>query len=380
MKQILLTFIRQVFITYFKPAMIWMIFLSFPVCHAQKYFAEFPAECNPVQIGLKLSERFLESGHASPRLISYPEVCTWYGALRFADVTKNKKLLDSLEARFQPLYTTESHLFPKKNHVDFNMFGSLPLELYRLTGDVKYFKLGMSYADSQWELPEQATPVQKAYADRGLSWQTRMWIDDMYMITILQSKAYQVTGDFKYIDRAAKEMVAYLDSIQQPNGLFYHAPDVPFYWARGNGWFAVGMAEMLSYLPEDHPDRPRIMKGYLEMMKTLKNHQNKSGTWYQLIDKPDSWVETSGSAMFVYAMIQGVKNKWLDANEYGKAARKGWIGLVPYINADGDVTEVCKGTGKKNDEQFYYDRPRIVGDFHGQAPMLWCASALIDNI
>lgn len=379
MKHVLMLKIGSIFTSYAIVFVAGMMFVFFPACHAQDCFTKFPPECNPEQIGLKLSERFLVSGHMSPRLISYPEVCTWYGALRFAEVTRNRKLQDRLEARFQPLYTTESHLLPKKNHVDFNMFGSLPLELYILTDDVKYRSLGLSYADTQWELPENATDIQKAYAERGLSWQTRMWIDDMYMITILQIKAYQATGDFKYIDRAAKEMVAYLDSIQQPNGLFYHAPDVPFYWARGNGWFAVGMAELLSKLPMSHPDHPRILRGYLRMMKTLKNHQNGQGTWYQLIDKPDSWVETSGSAMFVYALILGVKNGWLDEKEYGEAARKGWIGLVPYVNADGDLTEVCKGTGKKNDEQYYYDRPRIVGDFHGQAPMLWCAYALINN-
>lgn len=165
---------------------IWGIFL--PVCHAQECLTKFPEECNLERIGLKLAERFLASGHMSPRLISYPEVCTWYGALRFADVTNNKELQDRLEARFQPLYTTEKHLFPKKNHVDFNMFGSLPLELYNLTKNVKYYDLGISYADAQWELPEDATPEQRAYAARGLSWQTRMWIDDMYMITIYSQK------------------------------------------------------------------------------------------------------------------------------------------------------------------------------------------------
>lgn len=196
---------------YAKSIWVWIILGIFlPVCHAQECLTKFPEECNPERIGLKLAERFLASGHMSPRLISYPEVCTWYGALRFADVTNNKELQDRLEARFQPLYTTEKHLFPKKNHVDFNMFGSLPLELYNLTKNVKYYDLGISYADAQWELPEDATPEQRAYAARGLSWQTRMWIDDMYMITILQSKAYQVTGDSKYMDRAAKEMVAYL--------------------------------------------------------------------------------------------------------------------------------------------------------------------------
>lgn len=58
----------------------------------------------------------------------------------------------------------------------------------------------------------------------------------MFMITILQSQAYRVTGDNKYIDRTAKEMVYYLDELQRENGMFYHAPDVPYFWARGNGW------------------------------------------------------------------------------------------------------------------------------------------------
>lgn len=53
------------------------------------------------------------------------------------------------------------------------------------------------------------------------------------------------------------------------------------------------------------------------------------------------------------------------------------VALVPYINKDGDVEEVCVGTGKKNDLQYYYDRPRIIGDYHGQAPMLWCTYALL---
>lgn len=117
------------------------------------------------------------------------------------------------------------------------MFGSLPLELYWVTKDERYKELGLPYADTQWEVPEDAKPSEKEWAEKGYSWQTRLWIDDMYMITIVQTHAYKVTNDSKYIDRAAKEMVMYLDELQRPNGLFYHAPDVPFYWGRGNGWW-----------------------------------------------------------------------------------------------------------------------------------------------
>lgn len=113
-------------------------------------------------------------------------------------------------------------------------------------GGDNYRELGMRYADSQWETPEELKPEQKAFADKGYSWQTRVWIDDMFMITTVQSQAYRTTGNLKYIDRAAREMVMYLNEIQCPNGLFYHSPQAPFFWARGNGWMAAGMAELLS--------------------------------------------------------------------------------------------------------------------------------------
>ena len=259
------------------------------------------------------------------------------------------------------------------------MFGSLPLDMYRVTKDKKYLYLGLPYADSQWEVPANAKPKEKEWAEKGYSWQTRLWIDDMYMITIVQTHAYKVTKDRKYIDRAAKEMVMYLDELQRPNGLFYHAPDVPFYWGRGNGWMAAGMSELLCCLPKKHKDRARILEGYQKMMKSLKEYQNADGLWNQLIDKSDCWTESSGSAMFTFAFIMGVKNGWLDAEEYAPAARKAWLALVPYVNEKNQVREVCVGTNKKNDLQYYYDRPRRTGDYHGQGPVLWCTVALLEK-
>ena len=92
----------------------------------------------------------------------------------------------------------------------------------------------------------------------GLTGETRFWIDDMYMITLLQVQAYRATGDRKYLDHAALEMAAYLvDIFQQPNGLFFHAPDVPFFWGRGNGWVAAGMTELLISLPDGQSQSAR---------------------------------------------------------------------------------------------------------------------------
>jgi rhamnogalacturonyl hydrolase YesR len=342
---------------------------------------QFPEGFAPKEIGVLLAKRFIPSKHFLTRdqYILYPEVCAWLGALRFAEIARDTVLFQQLQRRFDPLFSDEKALLPPMNHVDFNMFGSLPLELYQVTKDKKYLDLGLSYADSQWELPPDAADEQKTWMEKGLTWQTRMWIDDMYMITIVQSQAYKVTGNPEYIDRTAREMVVYLDELQRSNGLFYHAPDVPFFWGRGNGWMATGMTELLKLLPENHPDRPRIMNGYLTMMKCLKQYQTEKGMWNQLVDDSECWAETSCSAMFAYAIITGVKKGWLEAKEYAPVARKAWIALVSYINEEGDVTEICVGTNKKNDRQYYYDRPRMTGDFHGQAPVLWCAHALIEK-
>ena len=362
--------------------------LMFSSLQAQEYnLTKFPKGSTPLEVGNRIANKFIVTPHTrfgnpraekAPNYITYPDACAWLGALWLGKGTKNEPLLDKLKDRFEPLFSTEQKMLPRMNHVDHNVVGAVPLELYiQKKGDQRYYDLGMRYADTQWEAPVDATPEQKAYADKGYSWQTRIWIDDMFMITTIQSQAYRATGDRKYIDRAAREMAMYLKKIQRPNGLFYHSPEAPFFWARGNGWMAAGMAQLLSILPKDNSDRTTIMEAYKKMMNTLKQNQDPDGMWHQLIDEPASYKETSGTAMFTYAMIVGVKHGWLDKKEYGTAARKGWLALVTYINENDEITNVCEGTNIKNDKNHYMNRKQITGDLHAHAPLLWCAVALL---
>lgn len=329
---------------------------------------QWPQGYDPRELGTKVAQHFLTSPHFHPDRIVYPEVCAWYGALELARVTSNSELISKLQARFDPLFTTEAALLPPSGqHVDFSMFGSLPFELYLLTKDKRYLDLGLKYADAQWSKPDA----------QGLTDETRFWVDDMYMITIVQVQAFRATGDHKYLDRAATQMAAYLDKLQQPNGLFFHAPDVPFFWGRGNGWFAAGMTELLRDLPHDHPHHARIERGYQTMLAALLRYQPPAGAWRQLIDRNDSWPETSGTGMFAFGLISGVRTERLSTATYGPAARRAWIALAGYVDQNNDVTSVCEGTNKKNDLEYYLLRKRRTGDFHGQAPLLWTAAALL---
>jgi rhamnogalacturonyl hydrolase YesR len=359
---------------------------------AKSQLDSWPKGSSPKEIGTRVAEHFIATPHTNfgrpgrPGSITYPETCTWYGALTFAQLARNATLTKQLVARFDPLFGPEADLIPTADHVDPSVFGAVPFELFIQTRDSRYLEIGKTIADRQWSpptperlaslKPEDRQVVEEAVKD-GLSQQTRFWIDDMYMITMLQAQAFRATRERAYIDRAGREMAVYLEKLQQPNGLFYHAPDVPFFWGRGNGWMAAGMAELLRSLPKDHPNRARIMDGYRKMMATLLTHQGENGTWRQLIDRPESWPESSCTGMFTFALITGVKQRWLDAATYAPAARKAWLGLITYINDDADVREVCEGTNKKNDYQYYLDRKRNVGDLHGQAPVLWSASAFL---
>jgi len=332
---------------------------------------DWPAGTGPREVGERVAMRFLASPHLiNPQFsaIHYAEVGTWYGALTFAQRSGDKALRARLVERFQPFFGNERALVPPPNHVDNSVFGALPLEIYLQTHRAKYRAMGLAMADAQW-----ADPL-----PNGLSQQTRFWIDDMFMITALQTQAWRATNDKRYVDRAAAGMVAYLARLQQPNGLFFHASDSPFFWGRGNGWMAAGMAMLLDTLPESHPQRPAIMEAYRKMMATLLLHQSADGMWRQLIDQPSAWPESSSTGMFTFAFVTGVNRGWLDAATYAPAARRAWIALAGYVNENAEVREVCVGTGAGHDVQYYLDRPRSVGDLHGQAPVLWTASALLE--
>ena len=356
------------------------IFATVLPAGAQSYFTNWPAGTSPQEVGKRVAENFvarkLEVEEGKRKSVIYPEVCAWYGSLAVAQLTNDQDLRQRLIAKFAPLLAEHAGWISPDAHVDMRVFGVVPLEIYLQMKEPKYLDLGRGLADKQWD---------KTTSD-GITAEARYWIDDMYMITAVQVQAFRASRDPKYLDRAALTMAAYLDKLQQPDGLFFHAADSPFYWGRGNGWVAAGMAELLRSLPKNHPKRARILAGYRKMMASLLKYQAADGLWRQLIDHPDVWPETSSTGMFTFAMVTGVKNGWLPGKTYGPAARKAWLGLIKHIDAQANVTDVCVGTNKANAEvgsdretqlKYYLARQRRTGDLHGQAPVLWSASALM---
>lgn len=337
--------------------------------------AGFPAGCAPEEIGLRVVENLLSRPFMTTTFlrnrgsIHYAEICTAYGALGFADATKNRDLLLRLEKRYRPIVDEKNSAFiPEGFHGDFTVFALVPLELYRLRGDKRFYHLGMRMVDEQWKDPNP---------EDGLTWQARWWIDDAYMIASVDALATRITGDQTYVNNSGLLLDAYCRKLQHASGLLPHTEKVPYYWGRGVGWVAAGLTEQLGTMKTDHPLYDDILGYYKKLMAGLLPLQAESGLWRQLLDDPEAWEETSCTGMFTYAYITGIKRGWLDEETYGPAARRGWLALCSMLNENGQMKDVCIGTNEEHGKDAYLKRQRVTGDFHGQAPVLWCAHALL---
>jgi len=296
----------------------------------------------------------------------YQRVCAYYGACKLSESIGDPSILQAMEVSYIPFL--EGKRSPRKGHVDYNVFGIWPFEMYRQTGDEGYLKLAKELADDEFSDPRED----------GLSPYTRFWVDDMYMVGSLQVQAYKSTGKNIYLDRAALTLKVYCDSLQKDNGLFFHREDVPFYWGRGNGWAAVALTEVLMVLPRHHLHYPALKDAYTLMMASLKGYQGEDGMWHQLLDYPESFPESSCTGMFLFAMASGLNKGLLPETEYRASVMKGWNALASYVKENGKTRNVCIGTNARNSEFHYLKRLRKTGDFHGQAAVLWATGAMAE--
>lgn len=342
----------------------------------ESLLAQLEPGAAPADLGRRVAEN-LAARPLGEGEIHYAQACTWHGALRVAEELRDTDLSQRLIARYAPLLQPQGAAWlPSRAHVDDRVFGIVPLEIARQTREQRYLDAGLRFADAQW---------QTTTAD-GISTEARYWIDDLFLIPALQVQAYRATGQGIYLERAALTMSAYLRRLQQPNGLFHHTQTSPVFWGRGNGWVAVGMTELLLDLPANHALRPQILGCFQHMFSALASYPDMTGGFRQLIDVRDSWLEMSGTAMFTFAMVSGLRHRWLEAERFLPIARDAWHCLADHVDADGNLNSVCPGTGEayhhvgsdpEAQARYYLRRPRERGDLHGQAPLLWASAALL---
>ncbi|GAB3537657.1 glycoside hydrolase family 88 protein [Pontibacter brevis] len=210
-----------------------------------------------------------------------------------------------------------------------------------------------------------------------------IWADDLFMSVSFLSRMGKLTGEQKYFDDAAQQVIQFSNYLWDADkGIYYHCYHSDTeehgvaYWARANGWMFMAQADLLAALPQNHPKRSELLQIFRRQADGIARYQSESGLWHNLIDKIDSYEEVSATAMYVFGMATGVKNGWLPV-DYGYVAEQGWSGILRKIGTEGNVTDVCTGTGIMPSLTFYYKRPTDVNTPMGEGPVMRAGVAML---
>ena len=214
-----------------------------------------------------------------------------------------------------------------------------------------------------------------------------LWLDDMFMSVPALAQMGKYSGDSKYFDEAVKQVLAFSKRMfNYEKGLYMHGwvqemdEHPQFHWARANGWAIMTLVELLEVLPDTHEGYPSVLELLQRHIKGLSKYQSEYGFWHQLIDKNDSYLETSATAIYTYSIARAINRGYVDAKVYGPMVCLAWNAVSTKINEKGQVEGTCVGTGMGFDPAFYYYRPINVFAAHGYGPVLLAGAEMIQLV
>jgi unsaturated rhamnogalacturonyl hydrolase len=218
---------------------------------------------------------------------------------------------------------------------------------------------------------------------RSFPRQWTLWADDLYMSVPFLARMGELSGVNAYFDDGARQVINFHKYLfNREVELMYHCwysdvarPGIAF-WGRANGWALMAEVELLDRLPRDHPRRDTLLQLLRRHIAGIVRYQSTSGLWHQLLDRDSSYLETSCSAMFTYAMARAIRKGYISP-EFTAAAHRGWDGVMTRIRSDGKIEGICAGTGVSDDISYYYQRPTPLNDVHGTGAVLLAGAEVL---
>ncbi|MFT3739491.1 MAG: glycoside hydrolase family 88 protein [Breznakibacter sp.] len=249
----------------------------------------------------------------------------------------------------------EIHLYKVETYnIDYINPGKILFDVYEQTGDRKY-KLAMDRLAAQMKMHPRT--LEGAFWHK-LIYQHQIWLDGLYMGAPFLAR-YAVAFDQPGLmdDVVNQFLVCAKHTYDAKTGLYYHAWDEsktqrwadkqtgqsPNFWGRSIGWWFMALVDVLDFVPLDHPQRGELIGMISGLAETLPRYQDKTGLWYQVVDKGNTggnYLEASVSSMFMYSYAKAVNKGYID-KKYRKVAEKAYNGLMDTLivkNGDGTLT------------------------------------------
>jgi len=326
-------------------------------------------------------------------------MCT--ALLKLNTQTKDKALYDYVLKFGEYMVNADGEVLTYKaseNSLDRINGGKFLFTLYDKTLSDKYFKAILAF---RAQLKTHPRTSEGGFWHKAI-YPNQMWLDGIYMASPFLAEYAKRFKDNAAFDDVANQILLIAKHTYDPaTGLYYHAWDEskaqewadkttgksPNFWSRSIGWYMMAIVDVLDYLPANHPKRQEIIRTFRNLSKSLLKYQDKkTGLWYQVTDKADAegnYLESSGTAMFLYAMTKGANKGYLDPS-YLTLSRKSFtlfIKNATRIDSDGsyNITKACAvaGLGGKPYRSGTYDYyihepqrdndPKVLGSF-----ILWC--------
>ena len=312
-------------------------------------------ERDPLAVARRLARRY----PGAPG-INYIPALAWTHTLRLAELDEDASLRGKVLEEVRPWLSGERALFGDR------------ISFAALAGTMIFSALAQSPGDHRAaaaRLAAEGVSLAAAETAPGVPRHASGWSDDFFLGTTAAVRA----GDPDGLAAAVRLVTATAARLQQPDGLFHHDAAAPVAWGRGNGFGALGLAELLTVLPADHPDRAAVLDVHRRHLAALRDWQAPDGMWRQIVDVPGSYRETSVTAMTLTAMARGLRLGWLD-DSYRPVVDRAWRALLAHVAEDGTLVDVCFSTGAGATRRHYLDRPAVSGaDDRGGAMALGAA-------
>ena len=211
-----------------------------------------------------------------------------------------------------------------------------------------------------------------------------LWADDLYMSVPALAQMGALTGDRAWFDDAVKQVLQFHRTCGTPRPGSTRTAGT---WTSRSTRSSTGPARTAGRCwPRWSCSTccPRTTRGGSCARGAARADPQRgqaavraSGLWHQMLDKPDSYLETSASAIFVYWIARAIDQGWISPASYGSVAQAGWIGVTTRVNAKGQVEGTCVGTTLASDHVYYYNRPQSVYATHGYGPVLLAGAEMI---
>lgn len=297
--------------------------------------------------------------------------------------TKDERYLTYIRSFFDTYVDASGNVTFKDSaaNLDYIQPGNVLIFLYQQTHDKRYKTAARQVYERLTQTPKNA---EGGYWHKE-KYPNQMWADSAYQ-GYLFSVAYGVAfGDQAAVDEGVKQMLLFAKHGQLENGLVRHAWDQskqatwanpttglsPVVWDRATGWYAMALADILGMIPQSHPGYSQLQQQFQQLAKGIAATQDSAtGLWYQVMDQPTAtgnFIETSGSAFLITALLQGADGGQIDSS-YRKVAMKGWAGLGAHITQTStgiELSDAVEGMGVSGTVAEYVDHQRLTNSPHG---------------